>query len=241
MFLQPAPERGNLARSFVVSTMSFIGLSILAFCVLNAPAWIQVRNTPVLTPILASTSATPDPGVVLAAAPVVSTPAPLTIPDNSISVPALGISAPITYDSGLDPTTVHNNLEKGVIQLGGTAHPGQKGVIAISGHSSNYFWDKGQYNTVFAPLEKAAPGMQIVVTYNGQEYTYQVTKTYVVKPNDLAVLTDSNLTGIRLLTCTPIGTALNRLVVEAVQISPNPATNTPFTPAQFTGTIPNSN
>lgn len=237
MFLQPAPERGNLARQLVLGTLGFIGLSILVFAGLNAPAWLQIRNTPALSPIIVSAAPAQAPHPNAPAAPV-ATPVPLTIPDNSISFPALGISAPVTFDSALDAAAVHNNLEHGVIQLDGTAHPGQQGVVVISGHSSNYFWDKGQYNTVFAPLEKAGPGMQIAVAYGGRQYVYQITRTYVVKPNDLSVLSDSKLTGIRLLTCTPVGTALNRLVVEAAQISPDPSTNAPFAPAEFTGNIP---
>ena len=237
MFLQPAPVRGDLPRQIVLGTLSFIGLSILVFAGLNAPAWLQIRNTPILTPIIVSAAPASAPHANAPAAPAV-TPVPLSIPDNSISLTALGISAPISFDSALDATTVHNNLERGVIHLDGTAHPGQQGIVVISGHSSNYFWDKGQYNTIFAPLEKTGPGMQIAVAYAGRQYVYQVTRTYVVKPDNLSVLSDSKLTGIRLLTCTPVGTALNRLVVEAEQISPDPSTNTPFVPAQFTGNIP---
>ena len=41
--------------------------------------------------------------------------------------------------------------------------------------------------------------------------------------------------GLRLITCTPVGTSLNRLVVEAKQISPDPAGNLAYTQQNYTG------
>jgi LPXTG-site transpeptidase (sortase) family protein len=242
MFLQPAPRRESPWRSLILSAVGFVTLTGIVFGLLNLPAWIQIDNTPTLTPVVAAApTATPAVAPQPAVGAIVATPQPLDIPDNTISIPSLGISAPISWGVSLDPTADHNALENGVMSIDGTARPGQQGVTVISGHSSNYIWDKGQYNTVFAPLEKAYAGMPISIAYNGQEYHYVVTRTYVVKPNDLSVLSDESLTGIRLLTCTPVGTALNRLVVEAKQVTPDPGGAMPFTPAQFSGALPKSN
>ena len=237
MFMQPAPrrKRGGFTR-WTQYLGAFLATLIISFIALNLPAWLSVNNTPTFSPTV---QAAP----VVASALPQTTPAPtpppaLTIPDNSVSVPDLGISAPIAWDSSLDATTVHAELEHGVIHVGGTAHPGQHGISVITGHSSNYFWDKGQFNTIFAPLHKARTGMQIAVAYQGRQYIYTVSKISVVKPTDLSVLSDNQTVGIRLVTCTPIGTSLNRLVVEAVQTSPDQSSTTPFTPAQFTNELP---
>ena len=236
MFLQAAPaRRGNVVKRVSPYVGGFLATMLISFVALNLPAWLSINNTPNFTPTVQA--ATPAPTAV----PVSATPTPLpalTIPDNSVSIPDLGISAPLTWDSSLDATTVHDELEKGVIHVGGTAHPGQHGISVITGHSSNYFWDKGLFNTIFAPLHKAHTGMQISVAYQGRQYVYSVSKISVVKPTDISVLSDTQTVGIRLITCTPVGTSLNRLVVEATQVSPDPSSATPFTPSQFSSSLP---
>jgi len=129
-------------------------------------------------------------------------------------------------------------LPNGVVHFAGTAHPGEHGMVAITGHSSNYPWIKGDYNTIFATLPKTKAGEQIALQYNNQTYLYVVRSTYQVDPTNLSVLGAGKFDGLRLITCYPIGTSLRRFVVEAEQISPNPASNTAFTAATFSGTMP---
>lgn len=237
MFLQVAPRQQRNGFQHLLSYGgAFLATLIISFIALNLPAWLSINNTPAFTPTVQAATALPThtPQVAATAVPLPA----LTIPDNSVSIPSLGISAPINWDSTLDAQVVHDELEHGVIHVGGTAHPGEHGISVITGHSSNYFWDKGQFNTIFAPLHKASPGMQMSVAYHGHQFNYTVSKISVVKPTDLSVLSDNQSIGIRLITCTPVGTSLNRLVVEATQVSPDPATATPFTPAQFTNALP---
>ena len=237
MFLQAAPKhKRNTLQQIMAYCGVFLATLIISFIALNVPAWLSINNTPSLTPTVQAATPIPalTPKVATTAAPLPA----LTIPDNSVSIPALGISAPISWDSTLEAQIVHDELEHGVIHVGGTAHPGEHGISVITGHSSNYFWDKGQFNTIFAPLHKASLGMNITVTYHGRQYAYAVSKISVVKPTDLSVLSNNKIIGIRLITCTPVGTSLNRLVVEATQISPDSAAATPFVPAQFTNALP---
>jgi LPXTG-site transpeptidase (sortase) family protein len=157
-----------------------------------------------------------------------------------LAVGNLGIAAPIIWDVPLIKELYTAKLLDGVIHIAGTAKPGQQGMVVISGHSSNYPWIQGSYNSVFAPLLKAQVDQTIEINYQNKQYIYKITKSYEVKPDDLTPLSDGSGNGIRLITCTPLGTSLRRLVVEGVQISPDPSTNTAFTTSSFTGTIPDA-
>ena len=246
MFLQAAPQRPSFWRRFLLQTVSLAGASAVVFVLLNIQAFIQLSTSSEsgTGQVLAQSSITAAPSAPMTSqAPATPAPTPtpeLQLPTNTINIDSLGISAPITWNVPLEDQPVHDGLEHGVIQIKGTALPGQKGMAVISGHSSNYIWDKGQYNTIFAPLRKLAIGQEIDLNYNNQIYTYQVSKMYEVKPTDLSVLQDDSQAGLRLITCTPIGTALRRLIVDAVQVTPDPATAAPFTAQQFSGPLPNA-
>jgi LPXTG-site transpeptidase (sortase) family protein len=59
------------------------------------------------------------------------------------------------------------------------------------------------------------------VYYGGDRHTYRVTKKYEVKPSDVSVLDQPTTQRIAtLMTCTPVGTTLRRLIVQAEEIDP---------------------
>jgi len=232
----PSNLRASLARGF-----GMLGLVALlsggGYYLINLDAFQKIAQS---QPAVAAAVVPPTPSAAPVAAAITATPTPVIsvpdIPNNTVSFPSVNISAPITWDVRFDDAkTVTADLVNGPIQLAGTAHPGQHGTVIITGHSSNYPWIKGNYNSVFAPLENAKADETIEVSYNNAVYKYQVTKTYVVKPTQLDVLNAGSFDGLRLITCTPVGTSLNRLVVEAKQISPDPAANSAFTQANFSG------
>lgn len=93
----------------------------------------------------------------------------------------------------------------------------------FSGHSSNDLFDPGDYKFIFAQLDKLQLGDTIYVHYNGTRYTYTVTKKEVVKPTNVnALLGMDSKPYLTLITCTPLGTATNRLLVKAEQVTPDP-------------------
>jgi sortase A len=111
------------------------------------------------------------------------------------------------------------NLQKGVVHYAGTPLPGEgKGPIFISGHSSYYSWDPGQYKTVFTNLDKLSEGDLIQIKYNDQLYTYRVYETVVVNPDQVDVLNSVNEPTLDLMTCVPVGTNQQRLIIKAKQI-----------------------
>ena len=148
------------------------------------------------------------------------------IAENHLQIPSLDITAPISWRIPNVPDKVSLGLQNGVIQLDGTALPGEKGNVYITGHSSNFVWSKGHYNSIFAVINKLVAGDLIYLKYNNKVFAYKVADQKVVAATDLSVLEQNSDATLSLVTCWPIGTSLKRLVIIADQISPNPADNT---------------
>lgn len=145
--------------------------------------------------------------------------------DNMLLIPQISVKAPIIWGSPADETTVLANLQNGVVQYGFTALPSDgQGNVFIAGHSSYLIWDKGKYKDVFANLDRLTVGDQIAVTYKGLVYIYQMTGSKVVKPTDLSVLAQTPNPTLTLMTCVPVGTSKNRLIVSFKLVSANPTT-----------------
>ncbi|MFZ3009721.1 MAG: sortase [Candidatus Microsaccharimonas sp.] len=150
--------------------------------------------------------------------------------DPRLIIPKINVDVPVMYDVGSDYDSQMKAMETGVAHFsipGASSHPGEIGNTAIAGHSSNDLFDSGNYKFIFAQLEKLVPGDSIYANYNGKRYTYVITKTEVVKPNEVNKLVyPADKPMLTLITCTPLGTATNRLLVTAEQISPDPASAT---------------
>lgn len=149
------------------------------------------------------------------------------IAENSIYIPAIEIEAPLIWRVNNLPKEVSEGLSKGVIHVNGTALPGQKGNVYITGHSSNYVWVRQKYNSIFSNISKLVVGDLIYVRFNDQVYAYKVFDQKVVSAKDLSILNPSNDSRLTLATCWPLGTSLKRMVILANQISPNPSKNKP--------------
>lgn len=156
--------------------------------------------------------------------------ADLTVtPEPRLIIPKINVDVPVQYDVGNDYASQMKAMETGVAHFaipGANSHPGQIGNTAIAGHSSNDLLDKGDYKFIFAQLEKLVVGDTIYAHYNSKRYTYTITRMEVVQPNEVNKLiypTDKPV--MTLITCTPIGTALQRLLVTAEQVSPDPTTS----------------
>jgi LPXTG-site transpeptidase (sortase) family protein len=171
------------------------------------------------------------------AAPAASTAGAIAPTDNSIIIPKINVNAPIEYISSVQENDILTALESGVVHYANTALPGQPGNVAIFGHSSNDWWEPGNYKFVFVLLDKLSPGDIIYIDYQGTRYAYQVQSSTVVDPTDVAVLNPTPTPTLTLITCSPPGTSLRRLVVTAKQITPTPSSATPApAPPQTTTT-----
>lgn len=229
----PRPRRFGLQLSW----LGLVGAAVVV-ATLNLPTlWRLSQRTaplPTLAPLLA-VSTTKLASVPEEAAPATppAAPAPIVI-SNRLQVGALSVDAPVIWDSEYRSRTLLSNLRDGVVHLKGTARPGENGVSIITGHSSYYRWAAGSYKDVFAPLLQAQLGQEISVWRGEQEYRYKISQIYEVAPARTDLLTPGNKPLLRLITCTPLGSSARRLIVDAEQISPNPATNSAFTGPRLT-------
>ena len=142
---------------------------------------------------------------------------PVASINNHLVIPKIGVDSPVAWDVS-DENTL-DALEKGVAHYQGTALPGEIGNVFITGHSSYYLWAGGSYKQIFALLDKLEAGDRIYVNYQNQVFAYEVTGKKVVKPEDLSVLDQGDQKTLTLMTCVPVGTNLNRLIVSAKQIA----------------------
>lgn len=177
---------------------------------------------------IASVSAYVSPGAIDPQNIVIDPTASTTVsPEPKLIIPKINVDVPVVYGIGPDHDSQMAAMEKGVAHFaipGANSHPGQLGNTVLSGHSSNDLFDPGDYKFIFAQLEKLTIGDTIYANYEGTRYTYVVTKTEVVKPTEVSKLVyPTTKPVLTLITCTPLGTALNRLLVTAEQVSPDPA------------------
>jgi sortase A len=170
--------------------------------------------------------------------------------DPKLIIPKINVDVPVIYDVTPDYDAQMKAMEQGVAYFGipgANSKPGQIGNTVLSGHSSNDIIDPGSYKFIFAQLDRLNKGDAVYVNYNGVRYTYTVTKKEVVAPTEVSKLvypTDKPV--LTLITCTPLGTSLNRLLVTAEQVSPSPAsaqaapetTAAPAEPASMPGNSP---
>ncbi|HEY0965340.1 MAG TPA: sortase [Candidatus Saccharimonadales bacterium] len=165
----------------------------------------------------------------------------ITDPNASLSVgkesrlifPRFNIDVPVIYNNTMGATAKETDdkqmaaMRKGVAYFGArgfSAHPGEFGNFGIAGHSSNDVTDSGAAKFVFAPLLKAKKGDIFYLNYDGTRYTYSITTIKEVTPSGVSALNvGTSKPMATLITCTPLGTANNRLLVFGEQISPDPS------------------
>ena len=75
-----------------------------------------------------------------------------TMEPNTLTIPSLGIRAPIVDAPESSENAFQKALQDGIVHYPGTATVGKPGNVYVFGHSSDYIWSKGSYKTVFALL-----------------------------------------------------------------------------------------
>lgn len=135
-------------------------------------------------------------------------------------IPKIDVETPIIPDvPGNNKETYNKSLENGVAHYLGTGKPGEGKNIFIFGHSSNYPWAPGNFKEIFRSLSRLNMGDEITILYQGKEFKYKVVEEKTVKPTQTDVLTNPGEgEQLTLMTCTPLGTTLNRLIIIAKPI-----------------------
>jgi sortase A len=127
-----------------------------------------------------------------------------------ISIPNLKVNDAVVTIGSMD-------LKKSLIQYPQTALPGQLGNGVIFGHSVlPQFFNPKSYLTIFSTLYRLKTGDEILIDFDNIQYKYLVEEMYEVSPDNLSVL-EQRYDGryLNLITCSPPGTYLRRLVVKA--------------------------
>ncbi len=128
----------------------------------------------------------------------------------SLSIPKLKI-----VDANVEIGSM--DLKKSLIQYPQTALPGQLGNAVVFGHSVlPQFFNPKSYLTIFSTLYRLKQGDEIYVKFDQISYKYLIDEMYEVQPTDLSVL-EQRFDGryLTLITCSPPGTYLRRLIVKA--------------------------
>ncbi len=125
-----------------------------------------------------------------------------------LSIPSLSIDQIKVLSSS-------NDFEKTLAQLPGSAFPGEKGNVFITGHSSLPIG--GSKYAYFVDLPNIKKGESIVVDALGQRFNYVVENIKVVSPKDVSVINPPDNKGryLTLMTCVPPGFNTQRLIVLA--------------------------
>jgi len=106
----------------------------------------------------------------------------------------------------------------------GTALPGDNGNTFIYGHSVlPWFFNPNNYKTIFSTLGRLEPGDEFTINYNNNELTYVVENIKELAPEEVNPLGEVkpkylNKSTVVLMTCSPPGTKLKRLLVNALLV-----------------------
>lgn len=107
-------------------------------------------------------------------------------------------------------------LTYGVAHARGTAFPNQTGNIFLFSHSSVNFYEAVHYNSIFYLISKLNKDDEIYIFYKKQKYTYKVVDKKVVRAGEVQYLNNqAEAKTLTLMTCTPAGTTLKRLIITA--------------------------
>ena len=129
-----------------------------------------------------------------------------------IEIPAIGV------DDIVVAGVTKGDLQKGPGHFPDTPIPGQLGNSAIAGHRTTY----GQ---PFRNVDDLVPGDEIRVTTLNGLFVYSVTGQEIVSPSDYEVVatTDPAAANLTLVSCHPVFTARERIVIFSELVQPESA------------------
>ena len=146
----------------------------------------------------------------------------ISIDENfGLVIPKIGANAKII--ANVDPyneAVYQRALTRGIAHALGTSFPNQTGNMFLFSHSSVNFFEAVHYNSVFYLLSKLEKDDDIYIFYQKEKYHYKVTEKRVARGEEIAYLGNlSQEKYLTLMTCTPPGTTLKRLLVIAQAVN----------------------
>jgi len=141
---------------------------------------------------------------------------------NWVRIPSLKVNVPVSEALSMEDKDVLNTLTTGVALYPNGVRPGENGNIFIAGHSTGEPW-KGPYRFAFMNINKLKINDTIIVDYNSNRYTYVVTDSHIINPQDTHFIESSGTNPtLSLMACWPLWTAKNRMIVESKLVAINP-------------------
>lgn len=128
----------------------------------------------------------------------------------TLTIPKINIKSALV-------SAIDNDLSLHLVNFGGTAVPPNNGTAVVFGHSTlQWLYDPKNYKTILANAIKLSVGDAMTVSVNNVQYTYKIYSITVVDPDDISVFDQRTDTSyLTLVTCTPPGTVLYRLVIRS--------------------------
>jgi sortase A len=121
---------------------------------------------------------------------------------SRIVIPAIGVDVPVVEGDGWE------ELKMGAGHRIGSANPGERGNMVVSGHND-------VYGEIFRYLEDLNKGDEVVVYAGDTPHRYLVVAKMVVEPSEVSLLEPTPNATLTLITCHPYMIDSHRLVVVA--------------------------
>jgi len=111
-------------------------------------------------------------------------------PTNRLIIPAINLDVPLVESSvvtykDFTETSFDSDLENWVVKYPTTPEPGEWWNAFFFGHTSQEYWKKNPYGTVFRRIPQLKENDKIQVVREWVLYEYRVLKTVVVRPKDV--------------------------------------------------------
>jgi sortase A len=120
-----------------------------------------------------------------------------------IQIPAINVDAPVVQGDGWE------QLKKGIAQHIGSANPGQRGNLVLSGHND-------VFGEIFRDLDRLKSGDEVILFTSQRTYTYVITSNRITEPTDIDVMKPTIDPVVTLISCYPYRVDNQRIVVSAV-------------------------
>lgn len=149
-----------------------------------------------------------------------------TGPDSAQAFPARLTIARLHLTAMIEEGVGESTLRHAAGHIPSTALPGNSGNVGVAGHR----------DTLFRSLRGIREHDRIVISTLSNDYDYEVTATAIVNPNNVGVLAPTpGENTLTLVTCYPfyyVGSAPDRFIVKARQVSPNQVSLNQVSPNQ---------
>ena len=148
-------------------------------------------------------------------------------PTNRLIIPAINLDVPLVESSVINQkdfseTAFDADLENWVVKYPTTPNPWEEWNAFFFGHTSQEYWKKNPYWTVFRNIPQLRENDKIQVVREWVLYEYKVLKTVVVRPKDVndtyVNFGEEWKEYITLMWCYPIGRIDKRMMIFAEKI-----------------------